>query len=153
MHEERFAEALAEVERDPAGPADPLLYGVLLALAGRLDDAAAVAHRLVDADGLNADAHHLLGMCLEAGSGSAGAAGHYRLAAYLDQGFAMPRLRLGLLARRRGDDRAAATDLDRAMHLLRDERDERIVLFGGGFGRVALTTLCRSELDASGVFG
>jgi chemotaxis protein methyltransferase CheR len=152
VHEERFAEALAEVERtDPAQPRELLLYGVLLAQAGRLDDAAAVAHRLVDADGLNADAHHLRGVCLEAGSGTEHAAGQYRLAAYLDPGFAMPRLRLGLLARRRGDDRAAATDLDRALHLLRDERDERIVLFGGGFGRVALTTLCRAELDASGV--
>ena len=74
------------------------------------------------------------------------AIGHYRLAAYLDPGFAMPRLRLGLLARRRGDDRAAAAELDRALHLLRDERDDRIVLFGGGFGRIALTALCRAEL-------
>jgi chemotaxis protein methyltransferase CheR len=150
VQEERFGEALAEVERrGPGGHRDLLLYGVLLAQAGRVPDATAVARRLVDADGMNADAHHLLGMCLEA-DGSQSAAGQFRLAAYVDPGFAMPRFRLGLLARRRGDDRAAATDLDRALHLLRDERDERLVLFGGGFGRIALTTLCRAELDACG---
>jgi chemotaxis protein methyltransferase CheR len=135
--------------RGPGGHRDLLLYGVLLAQAGRVPDATAVARRLVDADGMNADAHHLLGMCLEA-DGSQSAAGQFRLAAYVDPGFAMPRFRLGLLARRRGDDRAAATDLDRALHLLRDERDERLVLFGGGFGRIALTTLCRAELYACG---
>lgn len=76
------------------------------------------------------------------------AIGHYRLAAYLDVTFAMPRLRLGLLARRRGDHRLAVPELDRALHLLREERDERILLFGGGFGRAALGMLCRAELDA-----
>jgi chemotaxis protein methyltransferase CheR len=78
------------------------------------------------------------------------AIGHYRLAAYLDPAFAMPRLRLGLLARRRGDDRTAVGDLDRALHLLRAERDDRLAMFGGGFGRIALSTLCRSERDACG---
>jgi ribosomal protein uS11 len=64
------------------------------------------------------------------------------------KGFAMPRLRLGLLARRRGEHRVAGTELGRALALLRHEREDRIVLFGGGFGRVALTTICRAELDA-----
>ena len=72
----------------------------------------------------------------------------YRTAAHLDPTFAMPRLRLGVLARRRGDTRAAAAELDRALLLLRGETDERITLFGGGFGRAALTALCRAELDA-----
>ena len=30
------------------------------------------------------------------------------------------------------------------------ERDERLVLFGGGFGRISLVALCRTELDACG---
>jgi chemotaxis protein methyltransferase CheR len=80
-----------------------------------------------------------------------GAIGQFRLAAYLDPAFGMPRLRLGLLARRRGDDRDAAAELDRALLLLRDERDERIVLFGGGFGRAALTAVCRAALSADAV--
>ncbi|HEU4348225.1 MAG TPA: CheR family methyltransferase [Actinoplanes sp.] len=152
VNQERFAEALAEVERAaPAEPRDRLLHGVLLAQAGRLDAAESVARGLIDTDGLYADAHHLLGVCLEGGAAMDDVIAQCRLAAYLDPYFAMPRLRLGLLARRRGDHRAAAAELDRALHLLRDERDDRIVLFGGGFGRIALTTLCRSELDACGV--
>jgi chemotaxis protein methyltransferase CheR len=153
VRDERFAEALALVEAEPpAGPQprDLLLHGVLLALAGRLDEAEMVCRRLLDADGLDADAHHLLGVCLEGGASVDVAIGHYRLAAYLDPAFAMPRLRLGLLARRRGDDRSACVELDQALHLLRAEREARIVLFGGGFGRIALTALCRAELDACG---
>jgi chemotaxis protein methyltransferase CheR len=151
---ERFGEALAVVEAglgDRPPPRDLLLQGVLLAHSGRLDEAEMVCRRLLDTDGLYADAHHLLAVCLEDGASAEVAIGHYRLAAYLDAGFAMPRLRLGLLARRRGDHRTASPELDRALALLRDERDERIALFGGGFGRIALTTLCRAELDAIGV--
>ena len=154
IHEERFAEALGLVEQaigDQPSPQDLLLHGVLLAQAGRLDDAEMVVRRVLDHNGLDADAHHLLGVCLEGGAAVDVAIGHYRLAAYLDPAFAMPRLRLGLLARRRGDHPAAGTELDRALHLLRSERDDRIVMFGGGFGRIALTSLCRTELDACGV--
>jgi chemotaxis protein methyltransferase CheR len=150
---ERFGEALAVVEAglgDRPPPRNLLLHAVLLAHAGRLDEAEMVCRRLLDTDGLYADAHHLLAVCLEDGASAEVAIGHYRLAAYLDATFAMPRLRLGLLARRRGDHRTAHPELDRALILLRDERDERIALFGGGFGRIALTTLCRAELDAIG---
>jgi chemotaxis protein methyltransferase CheR len=151
IHEERFAEALAESERtERSEPHDLLVHGVLLAQAGRLPDAEMEVRALLDANGLDADAHHLLGVCLEGGAAVDVAIGHYRLAAYLDPAFAMPRLRLGLLARRRGDHRVAAAELERALHLLREERDDRIVLFGGGFGRIALTTLCRTELDHTG---
>jgi chemotaxis protein methyltransferase CheR len=150
--EERFAEALREIERaELVRPADRLTHCVLLAQAGRLAEAETLVRALVDADGLYADAHHLLGVCLE-GTGSVdGAIGQFRLAAYLDPAFALPRLRLGLLARRRGDNRNAAAELDRALHLLPGERDDRIVLFGGGFGRIALTVVCRTELDACAV--
>jgi chemotaxis protein methyltransferase CheR len=152
MHEERFAEALREIEKTGRNrPADRLLHGVLLAQVGRPGEAGDLARGLVDSDGLYADAHHLLGVCLEAGESVDAAIGQFRLAAYLDPAFAMPRLRLGLLARRRGDHRGAAAELDRALHLLRDERDDRIVLFGGGFGRIALTAVCRSGLDACAV--
>ena len=157
VRDERFAEALTLVETGGLGtpgpgdrpqPRDLLLYGTLLAHAGRLDDAEVACRRLLDVESLYADAHHLLAVCLEGGASADVAIGHYRLAAQLDPAFAMPRLRLGLLSRRRGDDRVAGPELDRALHLLRAETDERIVLFGGGFGRVALTALCRAERDA-----
>jgi chemotaxis protein methyltransferase CheR len=153
LHEERFAEALDLVATGSPGEPDTrdtLLRGVLLALCGRLDDATATARRLIDGDLLYPDAHQLLGLCLEEATAVDEAVGQYRLAAYLDPAFALPRLRLGQLARRRGDERAAAVDLRQALALLAQEDDERITLFGGGFGRIALTVLCRAELDACG---
>jgi chemotaxis protein methyltransferase CheR len=151
---ERFAEALAAMQDGLTAqpePADLLLQGVLLTQAGRLEAAEMMCRRLLDVDGLHADAHHLLGVCLEGGAAVDVAIGHYRLAAYLDPEFAMPRLRLGLLARRRGDVATAGAELERALTLLRRERDERVTLFGGGFGRIALSNMCRAELDAVGV--
>ncbi|HEY7271665.1 MAG TPA: protein-glutamate O-methyltransferase CheR [Actinoplanes sp.] len=150
LREERFGAAVAVVEEsfpDRPPPRDLLLYGVVLAQAGRLTEAEAAGRRLLDLDALSADGHHLLGVCHEDREAGVAAA-QYRIAAHLDLTFAMPRLRLGVLVRRRGDCRAAATELDRALLLLRGETDERITLFGGGFGRAALTTLCRAELDA-----
>jgi chemotaxis protein methyltransferase CheR len=152
LRDERFAEALVVAENGLGDePRDLLLHAVLLAQAGRIDDAEIACRRLLDVDGLSADAHHLLGVCLEGGAAVDVAIGHYRLAAHLDPAFAMPRLRLGLLSRRRGDGRAAADELAPALDLLAGERDERIVLFGGGFGRASLTALCRAERDACGV--
>jgi chemotaxis protein methyltransferase CheR len=153
LRDERFTEALAVVEAglpDRPEPRDLLLHGVLLAQTGRIDDAEMVARGMLDVDGLYADAHYLLGVCLEGGAAVEVAIGHYRLAAYLDPEFAMPKLRLGLLARRRGDPHTASTELDRALPLLTSEREERIVQFGGGFGRISLVALCRAELDATG---
>jgi chemotaxis protein methyltransferase CheR len=136
--------------RPPVLARDRLLHGVLLVQAGRLDDAAGLARALVADDGLDADAHQLLGLCLEGLGVPDAAIEQYRLAAYLDSGFALARLRLGQLARRRGDDREAARDLDAALDRLAAEADRRIIMFGGGFGRLALTVQCRSERDACG---
>jgi chemotaxis protein methyltransferase CheR len=154
LHAERFADALDLITARLPGrpkPRDALLHGVLLVQTGRLDEAVVMARRLVETEGLNADAHQLLGLCLEGEHAVDDAIAQYRLAAYLDPAFALPRLRLGQLARRRGEDRPAAADLEQALSLLALEQEERITLFGGGFGRMALTMLCRSELDACGV--
>jgi chemotaxis protein methyltransferase CheR len=153
LQADRFAEALELMTARSPGkpqPRDTLLRGVLLVQTGRLDEAATVARFLVEVDGLNADAHQLLALCLEGGQAVDEAIAQYRLAAFLDPAFALARLRLGQLARRRGEDRPAGADLERALGLLPQEKLERIMLFGGGFGRMALTMLCRSELDACG---
>jgi chemotaxis protein methyltransferase CheR len=153
LQADRFADALELITARLPGrpqPRDTLLHGVLLVQTGRLADASMVARDLVEIDGLNADTHQLLGLCLEGEHAVDDAIAEYRLAAFLDPAFALARLRLGQLARRRGEDRPAAADLERALGLLLQERAERITLFGGGFGRMALTTLCRSELDACG---
>ena len=101
-------------------------------------------------DELNAGAHYVLALCREhSGDGSA-AAEHDRVAAYLDPGFAMPRLHLGLMARRAGDREAARRELTQALFLLEREDAARLLLFGGGFNREALVALCDLALRESG---
>jgi chemotaxis protein methyltransferase CheR len=63
----------------------------------------------------------------------------------------MPHLHLGLLAKRSGDPSAARRELGQALLLLSREDAARLVLFGGGFSRDALTLLCRAELSSLGV--
>jgi chemotaxis protein methyltransferase CheR len=62
----------------------------------------------------------------------------------------MPRLHLGLLARRGGNREAARGELSHALHLFQREDASRVLLFGGGFTREALIALCRAELQACG---
>ncbi|MDR7276249.1 protein-glutamate O-methyltransferase CheR [Catenuloplanes atrovinosus] len=154
LREERFHEALTAVESVPAPesrlPRVLVLRGALLAHAGDTGRAAALCERLVAEDALNADAHYVIGVCHEGDASPAAAGRHHQLAAYLDPGFAMPRMRLGMLAKQAGDRQTAARELDRAVTLLRGETDDRILLFGGGFGRQSLIALCRSELQAVG---
>jgi len=154
LRKERFEEALAIVDGLPTEAGnDPdvlLLRAVLLTHRGRLALAEAACRRLLEVDELSAGAHYLLALCRE-GAGDRGAASyHDQVAAYLDPGFAMPRLHLGLLARRAGDVDAARRELGQALVLLQREDASRVMLFGGGFGREALTALCRTELLRSG---
>jgi chemotaxis protein methyltransferase CheR len=152
---ECFAEALRLVESSPAEPWHGrtealVLRAALLVHTGRVDHAAAACREVLDLDGLNAGAHYVLASCGEAGDDVRAAVHHHSTAAYLDAGFAMPRLRLGLLARQRGDVETARRELGRALALLPHEEPQRIVLFGGGFTRHALVRLCRAELVACG---
>lgn len=62
----------------------------------------------------------------------------------------MPRLHLGLLARRAGDRNAARRELSQALILLKREDASRLLLFGGGFNRDALLALCESALRDCG---
>jgi chemotaxis protein methyltransferase CheR len=152
LKHERFADALQALGEPPTGPSpDPdalLLRAVLLTLSGRLDEAEAVCNDLCRLDELSAGAHYLLALCREGAGDTRGAEEHDRTAAYLDPGFAMPRLHLGLLARRAGDLPRARVEIGQARDLLTREDPSRILLFGGGFTREALSHLCQSELSA-----
>lgn len=154
LEKERYDDALAVAGKYSAESAeDPealLLRAALLVHAGQIGQAEIVCTELLRIDELNAGAHYLRALCLESKGDSAAAAEQDRVAAYLDPAFAMPRLHLGLLARRTGDRAAARSEFARALTLLQGEDASRLVLFGGGFGREALLALCRAELVACG---
>ena len=154
LKEERFADALDLLGRLPASsmedPDNLLLRAVLLTHCGQLAAAASVSTQLLERDELNAGAHYLLALCRESAGDRQGAHDHDRAAIHLDPGFAMPRLHLGLMARRAGDSEGAHRELGEALLLLKREDDSRLLLFGGGFGREALIALCRGELPPAG---
>jgi chemotaxis protein methyltransferase CheR len=151
---ERFSEALDLIRALPAEASRDsdvlLLTSVLLAHAGQLPAAAEVASRLLAQDEFNAGAHYVLALCEEGAGDSAAAASHDNIAVYLDTDFAMPRLHLGLLAKRAGDLAASRRELSQALTLLRREDASRVLLFGGGFTREGLIGLCEAELAKIG---
>ena len=151
---ERFVQALDSLQQlstDASRHPDPLLLqAVLLAQSGDLGRAEKVCHELLELDELNAGAHYTLALCREGAGDRRGAAGHDRTAIHLDPAFSMPRLHLGLLARRAGDVASARRELMQALVLLEREDASRVLLFGGGFRREALIALCRAELGTCG---
>ncbi|MGH7284333.1 MAG: CheR family methyltransferase [Polyangiaceae bacterium] len=150
LREERFADALASIDGEPedlARDSDALLLSaVLLTHRGDVERAEKACARLLDVDDMNAGAHYLLALCRENAGDARKAFDHDQIAGYLDPTFAMPRLHLGLLARRAGDRATAQRELDRAIVLLEREDASRLLLFGGGFNRDGLVALCRAEL-------
>jgi len=62
----------------------------------------------------------------------------------------MPHLHWGLIARRMGDRSTALRELTQAVLLLQRENASRLLLFGGGFSREGLISLCQSELNRLG---
>jgi chemotaxis protein methyltransferase CheR len=160
VRRERFGEALAVIDALPAEASDDpdvlLLHAVLLAHGGRLAAAQDACRRLLAIAWCGprgprvAGAHYVLALCCEAAGDRRGAEDHGQTAAYLDPTFAMPRLHLGLAARRVGDHAAARRELGHALVLLHRESASRLLLFGGGFDREALIALCRAELAACG---
>ncbi|HVZ35290.1 MAG TPA: hypothetical protein VG963_22845, partial [Polyangiaceae bacterium] len=101
-------------------------------------------------DPSNAGAHYVLALCRENAGDQPAAIDRHRRAVYLAPGFSLPRMRLGLLARRNGDREGARRELGQALHLLAAEDAALLRLFGGGFGREALMAMCRAELSAVG---
>ena len=154
MADEHYAEALALLQGlppDRAAQSDALfLRGVLMMHRGDVAGAEGICETLLRRDGDGAGAHYLMALCREAHGDRDAAARHDRHAVSLDPDFAMPRLHLGLLARRAGDQAEARRELARAETLLEAEEASRLLLFGGGFGRDALRALCRAELASAG---
>jgi chemotaxis protein methyltransferase CheR len=154
LRAERYADALQSMERLPREASDDpdvlLLRATLLTQSGQLEAAEHACERILAIDDLSAGAHYLRALCREGRGDREGAIRHDQMAAYLDPGFAMPRLHLGLMARRGGDRAAACRELGQALELLRGEEASRLLLFGGGFSREALVTLCRAEYLACG---
>jgi chemotaxis protein methyltransferase CheR len=136
LRQERFAEAMDHLptgaKSSAPNPDTQLLRAVLLTNSGQL-----------------AGAHYVMALCREHAGDPSAAMDHDKAATYLDAGFAMPHLHLGLLARRDGRFEEARAEIERALLLLRKEDPSRILLFGGGFSREALVDLCRSELRLS----
>jgi chemotaxis protein methyltransferase CheR len=154
LRKERFPEALAYLRGLPPGSEEDaealLLEAMLLVHSGALAAAEDTCRRLLRIDAMNAGAHYVLALCRESAGDREGSAEHDRLAAYLDAAFAMPRLHLGLLARRTGNRDSARRDLGQALVLLKGEDASRLLLFGGGFNREALVALCGSALRDCG---
>jgi len=154
LKQERFSDALQLLGRLPGqSKMDPevlLLRAALLTHSGQLGDAERVSTQLLERDELNTGAHYLLALCRESAGDRQGALDHDQAAIYLDPGFAMPHLHLGLMARRVGDWDGARKELGQALLLLKREEASRLLLFGGGFGREALIALCRAELLTAG---
>jgi len=146
MRRERFAAALDYVRAGPAERAGDalLLEATLLAHAGQLGAAEGACLRLVAIDARNAGAHYVLALCREQSGHREHACEQDRIATLLDPSFAMPRLHLGLMARRDGDRDGARRELGQALSLLEREDPSRLLLFGGGFSREALMALCEA---------
>jgi chemotaxis protein methyltransferase CheR len=154
LRQERFDDAQRAIGSLPhdavADPDALLLQAVVLANRGEVSGAAEICRRLLARDELRPGAHYLLAFCDERRGDYRSAAEHDQTAIYLDPAFAMPRLHLGLLARRQGDVATARRQLDEALVLLAREDASRILLFGGGFDRAALVRFCRAQLDRCG---
>jgi chemotaxis protein methyltransferase CheR len=154
LRQERFADAMVLLQALPAGSQTDtdaqLLRAVLLTNGGKLTDAEIVCQQILSKDELHAGAHYLVALCREHAGDRRAAGEHDQVATYLDAGFAMPHLHLGLLARRSGHPEQARTELSRALTLLAREDASRILLYGGGFSREALVELCRAELRMCG---
>jgi chemotaxis protein methyltransferase CheR len=148
LRAERFADALASLPDASCDPEQLLLRAVLLAHSGRVAEAEAASQQLLVLDERSAGAHYVLAQCRESAGDRQSAIEHDQTAAFLDPAFAMPRLHLGLLARRQGRREIARRELAQALLLLEREDSSRLLLFGGGFHREALLALCRSELAA-----
>lgn len=136
--------SLERVKRDRPGFVQRALA---LLDRGELGPAEEACARAAEVDELDPAPRYLRALCRDRAGDLEGAIRHHTAAAYLDPTFAMPCLHLALLGRRAGDRRAARRELERALVLVAQEDEARIVLFGGGLDRDALMRIMSAELS------
>jgi chemotaxis protein methyltransferase CheR len=151
FRDERYADVVAMLQPQISANSDVetlMLLGAALTNQGQIAEAEQVCRRVQALDEFNAEAAYLLALCREHAGDADGAVRQAQLAAYMDAEFAMPHLLSGRLARRGGEYAKAQRELNRALSLIASQDSTRTMLFGGGFGREALSQLCRAELAA-----
>jgi chemotaxis protein methyltransferase CheR len=147
----RAQELLAALpEQTRAGTAATLAGAAIACGQGQLEQSRRACQRLLAQAAHPAEAHYLLALCAEQKGDGERARRSYQDAVRVAPRFAMAHLRLGALLRRANLKDAARVALRHAVELLPHEPTARVLLFGGGFRREALVTLCRSELLALG---
>ena len=148
LRSERFAEAMTLLEDAPRCREREVVRATILTNRGELAAARDVCSGLVGDYGDDAETHYLLGLCAELEKRPDRAREAYMRASLLDEDFAMPRLRLGMLARRGRQVEDARRFLGDALRLFPYQTERVLLLFGGGFQVDGLTRLCRTEIDA-----
>jgi chemotaxis protein methyltransferase CheR len=154
LKEERFEEAmqvLQSLSKESKENIDAkLLVAVIHTNRGEIKEAEKVCHSILACDDLNAEAHYLFALCCEHTGRHTEAIKHNQTSLYLDPTFSMSHLHLGLLSKKIGDAETAKKELIQAMKYLEKEEVSRILLFGGGFNRIALMGFCKAELEMYG---
>jgi chemotaxis protein methyltransferase CheR len=153
LRQERFAEASALLNAGAGqilqAPLAPLVRAVVDAHCGETMRAEAACRDLLADDPCNARALFLLALCREQSDDAIVAADLYRSSASHDAAFAMPHVRLALLARRSRQVLEAVRSFGSALALIDREDDINLALFAGGFSRQAIADLCRSQMTGS----
>jgi len=151
---EQFDRALELLEKLPPPLAHSatatLIATTILCGQGRRAASQQAAQRLLDGGHHVAEAHFLLGLSYEHQGDLERAQKSQREAIRSAPRFAMAHLHVGILLRRAGQRQQARAALRQALEFLAHEPSERILLFGGGFQREALLSLCRAELRGVG---
>ena len=124
-----------------------VIEAVLDVNRGRVNEAIKRLDVVLALDEFHADARHLLALCQEQSGDVSAAAETNRTSIYLDRAFAAPHIQAARLAKLAGKLDAAGRALQRALELLPEEQERRILLFGGGFDRHALERVCRQALE------
>jgi chemotaxis protein methyltransferase CheR len=150
IQQERFDDALDRVEAAEVDERSEraLLRAVLLTNLGRTKEASQAARARLARLPACPFAHYLLGVCHETACEHDEARRRYERSAELDPSFAMPRLRAGMLARRAGRSEEARRALEGALEQFPYQAARTQLLYGGGFAREELASLCRAELRA-----
>jgi len=153
MQKERFEEALARVEASMIDSRSErgLLRAVILTNLGRAVDAKRAVSARLERLPRCPFAHYLFGVCCESLLQFDEARQSYARAVEFDPAFAMAGLRAGMLARRAGQIEEARRRLSAALEHFPNQATRTLSLYGGGFTREMLASVCRAELAALGV--